>query len=400
MTAPRVMMADTPGGPLREIPAKLLPGVAGDLSELQDCAKVKEDVRSGKLKAAPDTCIEILREPIEGDYKKDAPRDLQAKMAPLPDECAQEAADEVWLATSRTYACSYEILLINVYRTSGALIGQLNLRLVQAAELNVRSTNVELYMFAWVWDVWGSGYPSSVQGAVRACEDNCTASTTSWTYNSIDTSWIGRGTMSVNGVSKGVIRDADTGWNLTFNYPRPIFPSSQTLPVTGVAFRCDNAGGLGALNMSAGCTYSNVPATIGFSQATMPNLVWHMYDAQVSGLPGRLGSGTYLQRLTNDSLIGANRRSACPTSLTRPSGFECDEYPFASSYQGASMNGPVIARSFDNCNMPDPERTGSTGFSRCFVPNGENSAQGSTLSTAIANERLLDGDSYEIGYLP
>lgn len=122
-------------------------------------------MRSNKLQTAPEACIEIQQEPLEGDYKKDAPRDLQAKMAPLPDECTDEPADEVWLATSRTYACSYEIYLINVYRTSGELIGQLNLRLVQAAELNVRSTNVELYMFAWVWDVWGSGYPSSLQGS-------------------------------------------------------------------------------------------------------------------------------------------------------------------------------------------------------------------------------------------
>lgn len=79
---------------------------------------------------------------------------------------------------------------------------------------------------------------------------------------------------------------------------------------------------------------------------------------------------------------------------------ECDEYPFATTYQGAALNGPAVARSFDYCLMPDHSRTGSTGFSRCFVPQTENSSQGGTMSTANARERLLDGDNYEDGYLP
>jgi hypothetical protein len=120
----------------------------------------------------------------------------------------------------------------------------------------------------------------------------------------------------------------------------------------------------------------------------------------VSGLPGRLSTGTYLTRLTDQTKINANGATACPSSIPRPTGKSCDEYPFRSTNQGASTGGSAVARSFPDCQMPDPQRTGATGFSRCFIIAGQNSSAGGTLGGFYANERMLQGDPFQVGYLP
>jgi hypothetical protein len=43
-------------------------------------------------------------------------------------------------------------------------------------------------------------------------------------------------------------------------------------------------------------------------------------------------------RTMNQWLIEHNRDTACPESRPRPPGKSCDEYPFASTYQGAYLN--------------------------------------------------------------
>ncbi|WP_221354336.1 NucA/NucB deoxyribonuclease domain-containing protein [Streptomyces beigongshangae] len=52
-------------------------------------------------------------------------------------------------------------------------------------------------------------------------------------------------------------------------------------------------------------------------------------------LPGKHGTKRYLTRLTDKAKIRQNRNTACPSSLERPAGKQCDEYPFASTWQGA-----------------------------------------------------------------
>ncbi len=49
--------------------------------------------------------------------------------------------------------------------------------------------------------------------------------------------------------------------------------------------RCDNAT---AGTSIPGCVLSYIPGVLGFSQSKVPQFVNHIYEAQVSGLPGRL----------------------------------------------------------------------------------------------------------------
>lgn len=50
--------------------------------------------------------------------------------------------------------------------------------------------------------------------------------------------------------------------------------------------------------------------------------------------------------------------------------------------------------------MPDPERTGPTGWSRCFIPSSQNLSAGGLLSSFYGNQPIIDGDQFQVGYLP
>lgn len=174
------------------------------------------------------------------------------------------------------------------------------------------------------------------------------------------------------------------------------YGNSVTFDLPLANSRCDNAIG----NRVPGCVLSEIPGVMAYSQSGNPDFVAHIYNTQVSGLPGRLGTGTYLTKLSDPTQVAANGNKACPSSMVRPTGFSCDEYPFRSTYEGASTSGATLARSFPGCQMPDPQRTGATGWSRCFIPVGQNSSAGGLLSGFYSNERILDGDLYQLGYLP
>lgn len=49
--------------------------------------------------------------------------------------------------------------------------------------------------------------------------------------------------------------------------------------------------------------------------------------------------------------------------------------------------------------MLDPSGTTSDGFSRCYVPVKQNSAQGSIIAAAIRSDQLLDMDPYQVKIL-
>lgn len=102
-----------------------------------------------------------------------------------------------------------------------------------------------------------------------------------------------------------------------------------------------------------------------------------------------------LTRATSSATINANRNRACPQSLTRPSGKQCDECPFASTNQGAASGGS--ARVFSGCSLTTVAGSGSRGFSRCMVNAGQNSSAGNALGTFYRNSRVLNGDTFRVG---
>jgi hypothetical protein len=105
----------------------------------------------------------------------------------------------------------------------------------------------------------------------------------------------------------------------------------------------------------------------------------------------------------------ANRNVACPTgpSYPRPAGFTCDEYPFASTYQGAAAQPYgrqfiIIALNAGtpfSCQVPWLSRRlagDSGGYSACMIPAAENSLGGSDLQAFYIDNRVIELDTFSV----
>ncbi|TSD99812.1 hypothetical protein FOS14_11245 [Skermania sp. ID1734] len=131
-----------------------------------------------------------------------------------------------------------------------------------------------------------------------------------------------------------------------------------------------------------------------------PQAVGHIQSATGSGLPG----ASLSRPLHRESDVGArnnNRLTACPrtASISGPrqvSGRSCDEYPFASTKEGAASGGP--GRTFNpNCHVPDlGTSTASTGYSVCMIDAGQNSLAGSYLGRFYGFGRVIGGDAFYV----
>jgi hypothetical protein len=128
-----------------------------------------------------------------------------------------------------------------------------------------------------------------------------------------------------------------------------------------------------------------------------PELAAHIRDAQASGLPGAYPYGDPLTRLVDEGLQEANRNAACPGSYPRPEGKSCDEYPFASTWQGAAIGGGQ-PRTFGWCQVdpPQPHSTGGDGYSVCMINDWQNTAGGSELGRFYSSNRLITGDPFRV----
>ena len=160
-----------------------------------------------------------------------------------------------------------------------------------------------------------------------------------------------------------------------------VLPAST---VTTAIARCDNK----ISNRKAGCVFpSFIPPHIVYA---MDDYGRHVQDAIASGLPSLL-------HRADVATTDANRRRAC-ARLTRPSvEVSCDEYPFASSREGASAGGRP--RTFDYCQMPHPTSVyGRRGWSTCFIPVNANAGGGKELARFYSTQRVLVGDAYYVGF--
>lgn len=353
-----------------------------------DC--VAEAARAREAgEAEESTCVSVELDP---DPDPVGFQQRSAAASALLPECQQSSTpNRGWYASSRRQACTHRQFNLTVTRVpSGQVVGTANIHATM--EMTASGTTWTSSVYTWLWSYTGTGRPQSASGNLFGCS-GC-AGTSSFSPSGLD-GWSGNGSFSKTGLAAGAIQSGLSGrWQLTFSNSQ-WSNGSVAVNLDLASYRCDNAIG----NRPAGCVLPTITGVVGFSQNQNPAFVQHVYNAQLSGLPGRLGSGTYLKRLSNTALVNQNGATACPSSLTRPTGYQCDEYPFRSTYQGASTGGGS-ARTQPWCQMPGGQATGPTGFSRCFIPSGQNLSAGGILGGFYSNERILDGDRFQVGYLP
>nr|WP_272919194.1 NucA/NucB deoxyribonuclease domain-containing protein [Streptomyces sp. SID8352] len=90
---------------------------------------------------------------------------------------------------------------------------------------------------------------------------------------------------------------------------------------------------------------------------------------------------------TNLNRYNANRREAVKVCTAvdpnyASKGLECDEYPFASTYEGSAQS------------IYEPSKP-EKNFSALAINGTENTAGGSQLATYYANNRIIDGPNDE-----
>jgi hypothetical protein len=135
--------------------------------------------------------------------------------------------------------------------------------------------------------------------------------------------------------------------------------------------RCDT------VNPGFDCVDALASIAVAFDATTNPKIgpvADHVYAAEAS-LPSHWGNpniGQALTRATDETIIDANRAAACAN--VPPS---CDEYPMASTYQGAATAAPG-------------------DWSAVTVTSAANNSQGGVLNNFYSFDRVIDEDPFYV----
>lgn len=173
---------------------------------------------------------------------------------------------------------------------------------------------------------------------------------------------------------------------LTFSYKNPVatalYSNSQSYYASNQE-RCDSHSYI--YSGGGGCVFDEFLAV--FNQLSLSDPK-RRYSAEnvlngqkfLSGHPVAYYSdlrGIPLHRLVDGTLIDKNRAVSCAGFTKRPghSDDSCDEYPFASTYEGAYF-------------------VGRSNVQVAAVPVADNSAAGGLLGNWVSQERVLDSDAY------
>ncbi|WP_341683885.1 hypothetical protein REK76_17465 [Nocardia farcinica] len=186
-----------------------------------------------------------------------------------------------------------------------------------------------------------------------------------------------------------------------------IIESPDVAPGGSFAFapqvRCDAAP---FLRNTQGCAFTDVVPVLDYtSSQSYSEYNAHVSAAQRSGLPGAYG-GNPLHRETAKSAIDDHRRASCGVVTgPRRTGKSCDEYPMASTREGAVLNSygrtytnpPCLIKDAGLHSVADPASIHVTsGFSVCNISASQNSSAGSLLSWFYTKNRIRDGDPFHI----
>lgn len=396
-------VSQRPGGTgcAHAIPVPTL-SLRADENSCDSCVLPRTEARR-----ANNTCVTIKVKKAaavnpDGRIQPDSPDPAQEARSPQVETMAQSwpngctvgsSPTRVWWATTRRSACiTYDVELTVYERQTHRYLGSSRLGGLITTTSPYAGTGWDTDVFAWV--KWASG-PVAIPTRLNFWHQTASVPAgwrTSMVQNATaPETWGGHGVIWNYSMPQANIVNVPLAINWFVDNPLWDSPGSFDSPT--LWSRCDNS--YPAMVM-ANCVIPGVVGTAAFSASSYPQFVQHVSAALDSGLPGRVGL-SWLSRTINTTAIAANRAAACPGWIPRPSGKSCDEYPFASTVNGAaSRTGP--ARSFSFCSMPDSYASGPNGFSRCFIRESDNSGAGATLGWFYAREHYLENDPLWVGF--
>lgn len=142
---------------------------------------------------------------------------------------------------------------------------------------------------------------------------------------------------------------------------------------------------------SPGCVFPDFYPRLFVYQGSYPSYYKHIRDTQSWGVTN------LLTRLVDSFQQTNNHNRACPGMYPRPAGFQCDEYPFASTREGAFTGGHALGQTLPGCQVTWLQiRVNSSGYSACMIPEVENRNGGIDLQVFYLNQRVIDWDRFYV----
>ncbi|GAA4473115.1 hypothetical protein GCM10023170_093850 [Phytohabitans houttuyneae] len=194
---------------------------------------------------------------------------------------------------------------------------------------------------------------------------------------------------------------ARSDFGFYFYHPGTVNQVTNTLWLNYPGHRCDNA--LPGYQTRPGCVQAGWQPTLSISQARYPNYFNHIASSQTVGTP------KVLTRTTDDAIQSLNRTISCGQSTGLPAGYTCDEYPFASTWEGAGMRPGGFTMSVHTkrldieCHvgwLPKHTQTTNRSWSACMIPAIENSTGGGDLGEFYRVNRVLNRDAFTVALAP
>ncbi|MFF4542206.1 NucA/NucB deoxyribonuclease domain-containing protein [Streptomyces aureus] len=292
---------------------------------------------------------------------------------PTPDWCDDHGANGQWYV-NRFKACGvFSANLTVTNPRTGAVVGRMHY-LTVAYAYGVRDIKTWAYQVELL-QVSASGVAvGSSAGGKGTCAGKCKVTESKFPSQAMSASGEPVGQFfldtTIQTSPKGQKGDGQASAKWRFTNPQWAGPSNEiSLPTPPV--RCDNA--LPGTSKT-GCVMPYIPEMVYARNGEFPELAEHIEYAQTTkNLPGRHGTKRYLTRLTDKVKRKENRDTACPTTLPRPAGKQCDEYPFASTWQGAKTGGD---------------------FSRRMINGPQNEDGGRALGRFYLYNRIIEKDKF------
>jgi hypothetical protein len=317
-----------------------------------------------------------------------------AEILPLPETCAQFFG--LWVI-NRHYQCRMSEHLLRVTDTRGGLLG--TIQFVQMAYLY---TSDSIATWAFQFEILPTVITGLAAGSTAVAFANCSGAcnVTNEIFTPrpvlVDVSIPGESYHTTTVPGSGPIGSGVSTWLLWFE--NPLWETGMSTPgdiIPARNVRCDEVT---PGNPWVGCIVTVEPRHLVSLSGPTPELARHLTHAQAYGLPGFVGSGEPLRRLTDQTLRQRNGDTACPSSFPRPAGYSCDEYPFRSTWEGAFTGGGP-GGTFSFCQITDLPLKGLNegGYTACMINAEQNSLGGSMLQTFYSRNRVIEGDWFYVG---
>ncbi|MGW7260490.1 NucA/NucB deoxyribonuclease domain-containing protein [Streptomyces sp. NPDC054834] len=293
---------------------------------------------------------------------------------PTPDWCDDHGPNNTWYVT-RFKACGVFSADITVHDVrTGRVTGKMHYLVVAYAYSDYGVERWAYQVELMQVNASGDAVGSSANGK-GTCAGKCKVNDSKFPSQAMsqDKNAVGQFFFdtTIKARPKGDIGNGQGTAHWQFTNPKWAAPTNEITLNTPVV-RCDNAlPGTSRI----GCVMPYIPELVYSKSGDFPELAKHIEYAQnTKHLPGKHGTTNYLTRLTDKAKMKKNRSKACPSRRPRPAGKECDEYPFASTWQGAS--------------------TGSGDFSWRMIPAAQNRDGGKALGNFYLYNRIIEKDKF------